>query len=203
MKLKFVWQSIFTLILALNAELSFGASQTPTELIKNTTNEILAVVTNKSLDKKLRHDKIRQKIREIVNERFDFRSMSQSVLSTHWKAATAYERDRFVEFFTLSLEDTYTKVIDSYDGEEITYLGEKIRGDRATVDTMILSGDRKIPVTYKLKLNDDNWFAYDVVIENSSLVSSYRNLYANIVKSQGISGLLDKMKIDLKNSPTQ
>lgn len=200
MNFKPIRQGVVLLIVVLFTELGFCVPLTPTGQVKKSTDEILVVVMEKGLDKKERLDKIRQKIREIVADRFDFRSMSQSVLSTHWRTANAYERDRFVEFFTLSLEDTYTNILDAYDGEEITYLAENRRGDRATVDTLIVSGDRKIPVTYKLKLNDDKWFAYDVVIEHSSLVSTYRNLYANIVKSQGVSGLLDQMKIDLKNS---
>ena len=134
-----------------------------------------------------------------MDERFDFRSMSQSVLATQWKKATAYERDRFVEFFALSLEDTYTEILDSYSGEEIQYIDERIKGDRAVVDTLIISETNNIPVSYKMKLNDGEWHTYDVVIENASLVSTYRNLYANIVKSQGINGLLDRMQSKLRN----
>ncbi|MCK5189248.1 MAG: ABC transporter substrate-binding protein, partial [Methylococcales bacterium] len=40
----------------------------------------------------------------------------------------------------------------------------------------------------------------DVVIENVSLVSNYRNLYATIIKSSGVSGLLNKLELDLKST---
>ena len=52
-----------------------------------------------------------------------------------------------------------------------------------------------------MKLTNDEWYVYDVIIENVSLVNNYRNVYAAIVKSSGISGLLDKMERGLKKQP--
>ena len=45
-------------------------------------------------------------------------------------------------------------------------------------------------MNYKLKLNDGEWFAYDVVIEGVSLVSNYRSTFSAIVKTEGMDGLL-------------
>ena len=70
------------------------------------------------------------------------------------------------------------------------YTGETIRGKRAVVETLIITDSTEIPVNYKLKNNDGNWFAYDVVIEGVSLVSNYRSTFAAIVKNDGMDGLL-------------
>ena len=60
--------------------------------------------------------------------------MSQSVLATHWKEATPEERQRFTEFFSQYIEETYRSKIEAYTDEEIRYGSEVIRGDRAVVD---------------------------------------------------------------------
>ena len=170
------------------------AAISPQQTVKNAIDEVLNILADPKLDAENRDRAVRKKIHQIVDERFDFRSMSQSVLATNWQKATAYERDRFVDFFAQSLENTYVGAIESYTGEQIKYTGEKIRGDRAVVDTVIVSKKGEIPVSYKMKLDNDVWRAYDVVIEQVSLVNNYRTLYANIIKSEGVNGLLDRLE---------
>ena len=174
------------------------AALSPQQTVKNAIDEVLSILTDPNLDAQRRDQAVRKKIRQIVDERFDFRSMSQSVLATNWQRATAYERDRFVDFFSQSLENTYVGAIESYRDERIKYTGEKIRGDRAVVDTVIVSKKVEIPVSYKMKLDNGVWRAYDVVIEQVSLVNNYRNLYANIIKSEGVNGLLNRLEGRLK-----
>ncbi|MEQ8662707.1 MAG: ABC transporter substrate-binding protein, partial [Gammaproteobacteria bacterium] len=115
---------------------------------------------------------------------------SQSVLASNWQEATPEEKRQFVEFFSQYLEDTYRTKIESYTDQSVEYLGEHIRKDRATVDTEIVTTSTRIPVTYRLKNNDGEWFAYDVIIEGVSLVNNYRNTFNAIIKAEGMSGLL-------------
>ena len=116
--------------------------------------------------------------------------MSQSILATNWRKASKEEKRQFVEFFSQYLEATYREKIEAYTNQGIDYLSEQIRGDKAVVDTVIRTDATQIPVSYKLKLNDDGWYAYDVVIEGVSLVNNYRSTFNAIVKSGGMSGLL-------------
>ena len=84
--------------------------------------------------------------------------------------------------------------IEAYSGEEIRYLGEKIRGDRSVVDTIVVTSTADIPVSYKLRLNDGEWFAYDVVIEGVSLVSNYRSTYSAMIQQEGMDNLLNDLE---------
>ncbi|MFV1957649.1 MAG: ABC transporter substrate-binding protein, partial [bacterium] len=43
-------------------------------------------------------------------------------------------------------------------------------------------------------LTGDLWLVYDVVIEEVSLVRSFRSSYSEIVKKEGFEGLLAKME---------
>lgn len=166
----------------------------PTENIRTATDRVLSVLNDKSLNKDQRRVVLRDEIRKIVDQRFDFQTMSKSVMANNWRKATGYERSRFVDFFSQNLEITYFGALESYSGEEIKYVGEKIKGDRAVVNTLIVSKSKEIPVNYKMKLNADEWYVYDVIIENVSLVSNYRNLYTAIIKTDGISGLLNNLE---------
>ena len=180
-----------TLLFILTCQVPVHAStSSPTEQVKQTIDQILIILKDHSLNWEGRQ----AKIRAIVDERFDFRSMSQSVLATHWKKATPAERDRFVAFFSQYLEHTYMAQIEKYSDHYVKYTKEKISGNRAVVDTFIVADTLEIPVNYRLRLNEGEWFAYDVIIEETSLINNYRNIYSAIVKTEGIGGLLDNLE---------
>lgn len=184
------------LLLLLAPMLIQAANLSPREEVQKTVDRILEILKAPGLD----WDARQQRIAPIVDEHFDFRSMSQSVLSTHWRKASPAERERFVQFFSQYLELTYLEKAKNYSGETVRYGKEKIRGDKAVVETFIVSDRKEIPVTYKLHQGDDGqWRAYDVDIEGVSLISNYRSVYSSIIKSEGMSGLL----IDLQDQVRQ
>ena len=104
--------------------------------------------------------------------------MSHSVLATNWKKATPEEKADFIEFFSQYLENTYRKKIEGYTDEEVVFEGETVRGERATVETSIVTDTANIPVVYKMRQTDGDWYAYDVVVEGVSLVRNYRDTFS-------------------------
>ena len=194
--------ALSSLVLFLCLSVSVFAAVSPTAFVKQGIDEVLLVFNNKNIDSSQRRAALQKRIRKVIKEHFEFRSISKSVLATNWRKATGYEQDRFVDFFTQTLENTYLNAIESYSGEEIKYVGEKIKNDRAVVDTIIVSKNNDIPVSYKLKLTGDQWFVYDVVIENVSMVSNYRNMYAAIIGKSGVDGLLLNLETGLKKTST-
>lgn len=163
---------------------------TPMGRVKYTTDQVISILKDESLSRDARWDKIAA----LIYEGFDFRSMSQSVLSTHWQRATEDERKKFTEFFSQYIEATYRDKIEAYTDQQIIYKDEVVRGDRGVVETVIMAGGTEIPVNYKLKKNENSWYAYDVVVEGVSLVSNYRSTFAAIVKNEGMQGLLSDIQ---------
>lgn len=163
---------------------------TPMEQVRTSTEKVIEILQDESLDRQDKWDAIGV----IINDRFDFRSMSQSILATNWQRATPEERERFVEYFSQYIEETYRTKIESYDNQEILYKKETIYGKRAEVETAIVTESTEIPIVYKLKDNDGKWYAYDVVIEGVSLVNNYRSTFSTIVKNDGMDGLLNDIK---------
>lgn len=183
--------AFFFLLFSLSTSISAADLTNPTGRVKDSVDRVLTVLKDKSIDRETRWEKIGL----VINDSFDFRSMSQSVLATNWKKATPEERQQFVVFFSQYLEDTYRTKIEAYTNQKIEYTGETIRGKKAVVETLILTDNSEIPINYKLKNNDGTWFAYDVVIEGVSLVSNYRSTFAAIVKNDGMDGLLSDIQI--------
>ena len=174
-----------------------AAEMDPGAVVKQAVERVLEITTDTSIDAQVR----RKRIRAVIDDHFDFATMSQSILSKNWQRATPAEKAKFVSYFSDYLEVVYYDNIESYTDEVIEYGATKIQGVRATVDTTIVTATKRIPVTYRLRkhrdtwnADQDRWYAYDVIIENVSLINSYRRIFSEIVADSGIEGLLKDVK---------
>ncbi len=181
-----VWRRACCALALLAAASAIAAVQTPAQRVETTIAAIVDVLHREGAT---REEKWRE-IGTIIDGGFDFRSMSQSVLARHWQTASKEEKRQFVEFFSQYLEETYREKIESHTNQRVEIVKESVRGDRAVVNTAIVTDATRVPVDYKLKNNDGTWYAYDVVIEGVSLVNNYRNTFDAIVKAEGVDGLL-------------
>ena len=177
------------------------AADNATDSVRMSVETIIGILKDAGLDQSAK----REKIRAAIAERFDFRAMSQRTLATNWRKASKEEQQQFVELFAELIQNTYIGRVETYTNEEVQYPGEKTTDDRAVVDTLIVTSSKEIPVTYKLYLKDDRWLVYDVNIEGVSLISNFRTSYQEIVKKDGLAGLLAQMEQkvrELANAPS-
>jgi len=185
-------RSIYLLmvLLSLVCQGSASAATSPTEQVRGTVDDVLVVLRDPDLARGDRH----RRVKDAIGQRFDFSLMSRAALSVNWKKATTEQQRRFVDLFTELLLLIWTARLDEYQDEAVRYGEEKIRGDRATVSTLVVSSDKEIPVDYRLHNNNGEWLVYDVLIEHVSQVSNYRNSYRSIVEEVGIDGLLERLE---------
>lgn len=121
-------------------------------------------------------------------------SMSQRTLGTYWNDATQEQRDHFVYLFTQILEETYLNRIDDYTGGTVRYLQQRVKDDRAIVDTLIIAEELELPVQYRMVYEQQNWRVFDIVIDGVSLIMNYRASYGEIIRRQGYDGLFRLME---------
>ena len=177
-----------------------SADMSPTDSIRGSVDGILTLLQNKELDQATR----RKEMRKVINARFDFRAMSQRTLATNWKKASKEQKQEFVMLFSQLIENTYIGRVEAYTDEKVDYPGEKVKGKKAVVETLILTASADIPINYKVyQKKNGEWWVYDVIIEGISLISNYRSSYQNIVSKEGLDGLLAKMRSKIKELEIQ
>lgn len=191
---------ILTVGITLVAATFASAEMSPTDSIRGSVDSILTLLQNKGLDQATR----RIEMRKIINARFDFRAMSQRTLATNWKKASSEQKQEFIQLFAQLIENTYIGRVEAYTDEKVDYPGEKVKGKKAVVETLILTASADIPINYKVyQKKNGEWWVYDVIIEGISLISNYRSSYQNIVSKDGIDGLISKMKVKVKELDSQ
>jgi len=167
----------------------------PTEKVKETTEKIIAIVSDPVLKEAGKEAQRRERIRRMVDELCDWEEMSRRSLGRHWAQRSEQEKKEFIQLFGQLLERTYSDKVEGYSGEQVIYTGERIDGDYAEVEVMIVTKkNTQIPVVYKLRTKDQKWQAYDMVIEGVSLVNNYRNQFSDILAKSSFEGLMKKLR---------
>lgn len=186
---------IFCLLISLHLHAN---DEKPDVIVKETVNAVLAILANSDLTE----EEKRQQVFDIADNRINFKEMSRRVLATNWRKTNEKQQTLFIERFKQILLNNYWIRIRRYTGEQVEYTAVSYDStDVATVDTVIVSaGDVRIPISYRMKRIVSIWYAYDFIVENLSLVQSFRNEYAAIIKNNGIDGLLDYMQAEIYSS---
>jgi len=184
--------SLILIVVAITGVLNTGiaAAASPQQTIESLVDEALAILNNGTLnwqDKKA-------EIRSVILNGVDLPAMSQRILGKNWGKTDEEQRERFIQLFTDLLETTYIDRIEAYSDQRMELVRERTKGDRAIVDTLFITKKKQIPINYKLTRNGEKWLIFDMVIEEVSLVSNYRETYGEIIMNDGMDGLLTRME---------
>lgn len=178
---------------AVMAGAGVAAADDPMTTVQETVRQVLSIVTDPSY--KSASSERRQKLREVIDPRFDFRDMARSSLGYHWRSLSPAQREEFSQLFTGLLEASYLGKIEGYKGQKIVYLKQSQDGSLAQVNTNIVpKGGEPISVNYRLKNDGGSWKVYDVLIDQISLVANYRNQFNRIINEKGYNELVSALR---------
>ena len=170
-----------------------SATPDPTEQLRpflKKVTDTLADPVLKTIPKKERAERLVT----VVRERFDFREMSKRVLGQQWRKLDDKEQARFEDLFTDLLQYAYVDKIEEYSGQKVEYVQQRIKANRAEVQTLLVDKDKSIPVSYIMLLRGQDWMAYDIVVEGVSLVRNYMEQFNEILRKDGYPGLIKQIE---------
>ena len=184
-----------TAALLLCATATAAPAMTPTETVKTRVESALQSLSQTSGGSPESIEQRRVELRRAADSLFDFTEMGRRALGRHWADRTPAEREEFVKLFTDLIARSYIGKIDHYAGETIAYTAERVDGDEASVQSRVVTAKgSQIPVDYRLHRVNDDWSAYDVFVENVSLVGTYRSQFDRIIRSESFASLLRRLR---------
>lgn len=186
----------FFLLLTLVPLNLWAAAGGPQQQLEVSVNCLLDVLRDETLKGDEKQQLRRERIAEVVFMQFNMQRMAKLSLGRDWIDLSDGERVKFTGLFKDLLKKSYVATIDGYADEKIFYKKEIIKGSKAEVQTLVISGGRgEIPLNYRLQVDvDGRWLVYDVIIENVSLVRNYRSQFGPVMKKRGFAGLLIQME---------
>ena len=165
-----------------------------TEAMKHTIDQVLTTLRDKELKQAGRTEERRQRLEQIVGDRFDYQEMSRRSLGAPWNTLSDQDKQEFVALFQTLLTNSYADKIESYSGEGVKYINERTENDYAEVRTKVLTGKVEIPLDYRLLNKGGDWRVYDVVVDGVSLVNNYRGQFSKILRSSSYADLVDQLR---------
>jgi len=165
-------------------------SADPTEELRPTLDGIMAIITDQMFTGDEHKALRRSKIMDIAHQGFDFQMMSKLVLGKTWKTIDAQQRTIFEELFTKLLENAYIGKLEDYTGQVTKYTGERVKGKKAEVSTLMENNGLTLPVNYIMIDSGTGWKVYDIKIEGVRLLRNYRAQFKSIVKKEKFEGLV-------------
>ncbi|HNQ03247.1 MAG TPA: ABC transporter substrate-binding protein [Thiobacillaceae bacterium] len=169
------------------------AQVAPDVLARNTTNEVLRIVKQDKDIKNGNNAKILSLVEQKVLPNFDFEHMTQLAVGKNWPRATAEQKQALVNEFRTMLVRTYSSAISSVADYRIDFKPFKAApgADEVTVNTEVSKpGAPPIPIDYRMEKRTGDWKVFDVLVDNVSLVTVYRNSFNSEVRKNGIDGLV-------------
>ena len=170
----------------------------PTDQLRTTIDDVLRILHDPVLAAPAQAAERQKALRRAIEERFAFRETARRALGVYWRHRSPGERRRFTDLFTRLLERSYIARIEDYRGQ-VTYLGESVAGDYATVHTSITtSRGTSIPIDYELRRQGDRWLVYDVQVEQVSLIDNYRSQFRDIIATSSYHALVKRIEAKLE-----
>ena len=129
----------------------------------------------------------------------DFAELAKRSLGDDWKKLKAKQQADFSDTMKGLLRANYAQkaLADGKGGQSAQEYGaETIKGNEATVATTLLVGADRYPVEYRLFRSGTKgaWRIFDVVTNDVSLVTTYRDQFRQLMAKKGFDGLLSTLR---------
>jgi phospholipid transport system substrate-binding protein len=179
--------------LALVASPAFAQDVAPDVLVKNVTQDVVAVIKQDRDIQAGNTKKTVALVEDKVLPHFNFNRMTALAMGQNWRKATPEQQKQLVEQFRTLLVRTYSTALSAYRNQVIEY--KPLRAQPADADVVVRSevkqpGGEPVTLDYSMEKTPGGWKVYDVAVGGVSLVTTYRDTFANEIRTSGIDGLI-------------
>ena len=170
-------------------------ADTALDTVKSRINQVLAVLRDPAFKSDSDKEAKKKRLRAIFDSTFDYLELSRATLSRNWDKLKPEQQKDFMQLYRTLLENVYMDTILSYKDQEVVFGKERSLGEnRVEVDTKLISGSTETPINFRLVSKGSDWWVYDFVIENISVVSNYRSQFGRILTKQSPEEMLESLR---------
>ncbi len=135
-----------------------------------------------------------EQLKELLRDFLDTDALGRQSMGSHLDGETPAEQRRFLDLFRHLFVRTYVQRLLLFEVPDFAYGGERIEGDRAEIETEIVSERDRFAVDYVLLRTNGQWRAADILIEDVSLAANFRAQFDAALARDSFDGLLDKLE---------
>ena len=187
-------RKLFLLVGLFIASIAQAELVPPDQLVKQITQETYVYVNQDTSLQKGDISKLIDWAEKSILKDFDFNRMTRLAVGKDWRQATPEQQKQLVYEFRKLLIRTFANAFIGIKKEQtIEYKPFKLNPDdqSVVVKTLILKpGAKPIDVNFSLEKMADSWKVYDVTMAGISLITNYRDAFAQEIHTNGVDGLI-------------
>ena len=193
---KFLLSMALALFASAFAPAALGQEVAPDALIKNVSDEVLALLKQ---DKDIRAGntkKIVGLVEAKVVPHLNFTRMTRLAMGRNWRNASPEQQQQLTEQFRTLLVRTYSTALLNYRDQVIDFkpLRAKPEDTEVTVHSEVKQpGAQPVAIDYDMEKFPAGWKVYDIRVGGISLVLTYRDTFAAEIRERGVDGLIKSM----------
>lgn len=190
-------KAVLLLALALSAPALPAQELEPNALLQSVTLEVIAALKQ---ERDLHGGNLKQNaslVETKVLPLFDFSHMTRIAVARNWRLATPEQQTALTAEFRTLLVRTYSTVLSSYRDQVIEFRGAHAApaDTEVTVKSVVKqSGTAPIAMDYDMEKTPAGWKIYDIKVAGVSLVTTYRDSFAESIRERGVDGLIKALK---------
>ena len=165
----------------------------PDTLLKAVTQEVIQLIRQDKDIQAGNPAKVARLVEAKILPHFDFSRMTQLAAARSWSVASPEQQRALTGEFKTLLVRTYSTALASYRDQDIQFKPlRSAPGDtEVTVRSVVIQpGTVPLALDYDMERHPGGWKVYDMKIEGVSLVTTYRETFAGIVRERGVDGLI-------------
>ena len=135
----------------------------------------------------------------------DFAEATRLAATAAWTRATPGQQVQMVSAFRAMLVRTYSDAIDAHRGQTMRVRPVKsiLRPSEAVVQSeYVRPGGAPVGVEYAMRKSAGEWKIYDITVDGVSLVQTYRPVFDHVTRTEGVDGLVRRLKENGKPRPS-
>ncbi len=195
------WFGILCAAFLLNAG-TVSASERPREVFEEKERVIASILQDQTLDERVRREKLISEMRGS----FDYQELARRSLAGHWDGLNAKQRAEFTSILKELIEHSIISKVKPVQDFSAEVVQEIIKGTQATIASAISTKTSAEPVRIEFQMTTDKsrgWVVYDMIIDEVSLLTSYRQQFAKIIRAESFDALMSKMMQRLQKTRQQ
>ncbi len=166
------------------------AEETPLELIRRSNQAILEMVE----DNGDLHLQTESRVFEIMDQVTSFDTIANNAVDQHCEAISDELCREFKSTFVKLLQVSSVKRLGRYRADRFDYLGERIEGDQAVVETEAYYGGESVKLDYYLQRVKGRWWVVDYAVEGAGTVKNYRQQFRRLLRKGNVEDVIGRLR---------
>lgn len=164
------------------------------DFIKDLGDTALMSLTGEGVTRDVRE----KRIREILNNSFDIKTIARFAMGTHWRVATDVQKQEYLRLFEDMIVVTYTSRFEDYSGQKLE-VGNAVKAGKrdVLVTTQIVEeGAPPLTIDWRVRKRKAGLRIIDVVVEGISMGVTQRSDFSAVIQRGGdkVDALLDMLR---------